>query len=179
MANTCCPQYTIRLDALRFDPGKDKKMRYLINRWKRYIIEGIKPGETAVDSGMEKGKGQGGKKNRYGATDGNSRTRADLSTSLRSKQAKIQAYDYISELRSAEYHHASAAGVPPAVRYEVTLVPAAATSERFALYKRYQETIHHDRPGKNHISGFDRFLCRNPLGVSYHYAELYAALSDC
>lgn len=81
MANTCCPQYTIRLDALRFDPGKDKKMRYVINRWKRYIIEGIKPGETAVDAGMEKGKGQGGKKNRYGATDVNSRTPADLSMS--------------------------------------------------------------------------------------------------
>jgi arginyl-tRNA--protein-N-Asp/Glu arginylyltransferase len=54
----------------------------------------------------------------------------------------------------------------PAVRYEVTLVPAAATSERFALYERYQETIHHDGPGQNHMSGFDRFLCQNPFGVS-------------
>ncbi|GHJ84169.1 hypothetical protein NliqN6_0571 [Naganishia liquefaciens] len=145
MANTCCPQYTIRLDALQFDPGKDKKMRYLINRWKRYIVEGVKPGETIATEEKIEGKEKGGKKNR-------------------NKQSKTQGYDYIQELRSAEYDQATATGVQPALRYEVMLVPAAVTQERFALYKRYQETIHHDRPGKNHISGFNRFLCKNPLG---------------
>ena len=68
MANTCCPQYTIRLDALQFDPGKDKKMRYLINRWKRYIVEGVKPGETIATEEKIEGKEKGGKKNRYDAT---------------------------------------------------------------------------------------------------------------
>lgn len=58
------------------------------------------------------------------------------------KQLKSQAYDYIEELHSAEYdNETAAAGIQPAVRYGVTLVPAAATNEGFALYKRYQATI--------------------------------------
>jgi hypothetical protein len=65
MANTCCPQYTIRLDALRFDPGKNKKMRYLINRWKRYIMEGVKPGDVVLDGGKTGGKDKESKKSRY------------------------------------------------------------------------------------------------------------------
>jgi arginine-tRNA-protein transferase len=60
MANTCCPQYTIRLDAIRFDAGKDKKMRYLLNRWKRFVLEGNKPGDqdAQTQQSAEKPKGK-------------------------------------------------------------------------------------------------------------------------
>lgn len=51
-------------------------------------------------------------------------------------------------------------------------MPAAATPERFKLYERYQEIIHKDRPGKNTMSGFNRFLCRSPLGVSQCHERL-------
>lgn len=53
------------MDALRFDPGKNKKMRYLINRWKRYILEGVKPGDAVVDDGKAGVKDKEGKKSRY------------------------------------------------------------------------------------------------------------------
>ena len=74
MANTCCPQYTIRLDALAFDAGKDKKLRKVMNRWKRFVVEGVKPGDEgeagakdegevfdacAEPAGKGKGKGKG------------------------------------------------------------------------------------------------------------------------
>lgn len=51
-ANTCCPQLTIRLDALQFNPGKDKKLRYALNRWKRFVLEG----DRAVAGGSGEGE---------------------------------------------------------------------------------------------------------------------------
>lgn len=65
MENTCCPQYTIRLDALRFDPEKNKKMRYLLNRWKRFVLDGCKPGDGEVHGQKVEGKAKGTKKARY------------------------------------------------------------------------------------------------------------------
>ncbi|KAJ9121117.1 hypothetical protein QFC24_004790 [Naganishia onofrii] len=157
MANTCCPQYTIRLDAIRFDAGKDKKMRYLLNRWKRFVLEGNKPGDQDAQTQQSAEKPKGKQK---------------------SNKANVNApFDYTQELRATEYNVATTAGIDPSVCYEVTLVPAVATSERFKLYERYQEVIHKDRPGKNSISGFDRFLCRNPLGklrIPYHNPDLVA-----
>ncbi|KAJ9105304.1 hypothetical protein QFC21_001672 [Naganishia friedmannii] len=155
MANTCCPQYTIRLDAIRFDAGKDKKMRYLLYRWKRFVLEGNKPGdqETNAQQSAEKPKGK------------QKTNKANTNTS----------FDYTQELRATEHDAATGAGIEPSVRYEVSLVPAVATTERFKLYERYQEAIHKDRPGKNTMSGFDRFLCRNPLGkrrIPYPHPEL-------
>ena len=65
MGNTCCPQYTIRLDGLRFEPGQNKKMRYLLNRWKRFVLEGYKPGAEEGHSQKAEGKAKGTKKTRY------------------------------------------------------------------------------------------------------------------
>lgn len=52
MERTCCPQYTVRLDALGFKVGK--KHRQVVNRFNRYIGESSKPGEssTGVSSGQ-------------------------------------------------------------------------------------------------------------------------------
>lgn len=62
MARTCCPQYTIRLDAKAFKPSK--KHRQVMNRWNRFVSAGTKPGETEVsmasgDAGAGAGAGAG------------------------------------------------------------------------------------------------------------------------
>jgi arginine-tRNA-protein transferase len=172
MENTCCPQYTIRLDALHFDPGKNKKMRYLLNRWKRFVMEGCKPGDPETTNQQDAAKAKG-KKTRYVAPRPDGRHLIAKPSSCCSKPPQGQPYDYIKELHATEHPFAILAGERPAVQYEVSLVPAAATTERFELYKRYQEAVHNDKPGKNTISGFNRFLCKNPLGVSelYMYAS--------
>ena len=64
MARTCCPQYTIRLDAGRFKPGK--KHRQVVNRFNHYLAEGFKPGEDPnktghTDPATKGGKAKGGK----------------------------------------------------------------------------------------------------------------------
>jgi arginine-tRNA-protein transferase len=46
------------------------------------------------------------------------------------------------------------------------LVPATATPETFELYKRYQVSVHKDKPSEITMRGFERFLCNSPLGVS-------------
>lgn len=38
LKNTCCPEYTIRLDALEFKASRSQ--RQLVNRWNRFVLEG-------------------------------------------------------------------------------------------------------------------------------------------
>ena len=45
------------------------------------------------------------------------------------------------------------------------MVPAKATPETFELYKKYQVSVHNDKPEKVTMRGFSRFLCDSPLGV--------------
>jgi len=40
LKRTCCPQYTIKLDAMEFQPTRSQ--RQVTNRWNRYILEGDK-----------------------------------------------------------------------------------------------------------------------------------------
>ncbi|KAJ9120823.1 hypothetical protein QFC22_002757 [Naganishia vaughanmartiniae] len=116
--------YTIRLDAIHFDAGKDKKMRYLLNRWKRFVLEGNKPGdqESKAQQPAEKTKGK--------------------QKATRSASKMNVAFDYTQELHATEHDVATAAGVNPSVRYEVYLVPAAATTERFTLVRILTAHIH-------------------------------------
>lgn len=67
MARTCCPQYTIRLDALAFKPNK--KHRQVINRWNRYLATGEKPGEGSGSGGGEGNAGKGKGKQKGKGTD--------------------------------------------------------------------------------------------------------------
>jgi arginine-tRNA-protein transferase len=162
MANTCCPQYTIRLDALRFDPGKNKKMRYLINRWKRYIMEGVKPGDVVLDGGKTGGKDKESKKSRYderhlAATD---QLIPNASTAISQKVRHTTiSKNFIPQSTTMRLQLECNQQCGMKSRWYLRQL-------RFALYERYQETIHHDGPGQNHMSGFDRFLCQNPFGVS-------------
>lgn len=57
MARTCCPQYTIRLDAIAFKPNK--KQKQVVNRWNRFVSSGEMPGEAkSGESADVKGKGK-------------------------------------------------------------------------------------------------------------------------
>jgi len=100
---------------------------------------------------------------------------------------KNKPFDFLEELHAPEWDNA---GPDAAHRFEVSpnlarplhqvsgsynrvsildqirLVKAEATPETFALYDKYQQAVHGDKPGKNTMSSFKRFLCKNPLGVS-------------
>ncbi|KAI0352829.1 hypothetical protein OH77DRAFT_1427947 [Trametes cingulata] len=54
MKRTCCPQYTIKLDALEFKPSKSQ--RKLLNRWNRFVLQGNNKGASDPKSAKGKGK---------------------------------------------------------------------------------------------------------------------------
>lgn len=169
MRNTCCPQYTIRLDAVKFAPEKDKKMRKLLSRWERFIVDGRRPGGEGDERPDEPMSGKG----KQPAVKGKPwvkgqrcvltlcKARYHSPTSLFSTQPP--AHDFLATVHAPEI---SQAGPSVAHRYEVELVPAKPTKEAFELYDKYQISVHGDKPGHNSLTGFNRFLCRNPLGVS-------------
>ncbi|WOO80718.1 Arginyl-tRNA--protein transferase 1 [Vanrija pseudolonga] len=138
MRDTCCPQYTIRLDAGAFSPTKNQ--RGVVNRFNRFLQTGHKPGEggdeaagTQGGGGKAKGKGKG----------------------------KAKPFDLVEELRLHQVGYATGESKH---KFELEFVPAVASDETFALYKRYQMAVHNDGPGKNSMTSFSRFLCDSPLG---------------
>ncbi|KAH0840053.1 hypothetical protein J3R83DRAFT_1020 [Lanmaoa asiatica] len=48
LRRSCCPQYTIKLDALAFKPSRSQ--RKLLNRWNRFVRDGGKADETPEQS---------------------------------------------------------------------------------------------------------------------------------
>lgn len=180
MARTCCPLYTIRLDAEAFKPNK--KHRQVMNRWNRFLETGIKPGAdtelmsdpvaeqsssgrapNATPSGQGKGKGKG-------------------------KQKAAEVEDWADALRQFEVgygsggkHRFEVSSVPVLICLlreqraiesgtdlecaQVSFVPAEATDETYDLYKRYQMAVHKDAESKVTRRGFERFLCNSPLLV--------------
>ncbi|KAH8830854.1 arginine-tRNA-protein transferase [Flagelloscypha sp. PMI_526] len=121
LETSCCPNYTIRLDASKFRTSKSQ--RKLINRFNRFILTGSKTGE-----------GQ--------------------------KPMKARA----SEPTLAETIHLPEASFvspnTPKHNFQVTLEPSSYTAEKYALFEKYQTTIHSDSTTP---SGFKRFLVDTPL----------------
>lgn len=56
MRDTCCPQYTIRLDAGAFAPTKNQ--RGVVNRFNRFLQTGHRPGEGGEEAGGKQGGGK-------------------------------------------------------------------------------------------------------------------------
>ncbi|KAH9850700.1 arginine-tRNA-protein transferase [Lenzites betulinus] len=138
LRRSCCPQYTIKLDALEFKPSKSQ--RKLLNRWNRFVIH------------------------RDGREDDNmkdeSKTRPSKAGPSKGKGKSTHIFTLTEDI------HASELGFfkdeTPAHTFEVTLEPASYTEEKFALYRSYQKEIHHEAAEKG-PSSFKRFLVENPL----------------
>ncbi|KAL0949701.1 hypothetical protein HGRIS_009738 [Hohenbuehelia grisea] len=127
LKNSCCPQYTIKLDATKFKPTK--RQRKVLSRWNRFIVEGRND-----DSSME----------------------SDGPPSKKAK--KNPGFDLVTAVHAAEADWTEGESKH---RFETTLEPSTYTDEKFALYGRYQEDIHHDEEKTS--SGFERFLVDTPL----------------
>ncbi|TRM67983.1 arginine-tRNA-protein transferase [Schizophyllum amplum] len=131
LKKSCCPQYTIKLDALTFEPSKSH--RKLLRRWNNHIRHG-KPGDVMdVDSSVSGGK-QG-------------------------KSKGLPKFSLTSAIHASEsgFHDIER----PAHTFETILEPSAFTDEKYALYEKYQQEIHHDTG--NTPRGFKRFLVSSPL----------------
>ncbi|KAI5119896.1 hypothetical protein M0805_003700 [Coniferiporia weirii] len=112
MRRTCCPQYTIRLDANEFTPTK--RQRKVVYRWSRYILEGI--GEVNdVDMVDDTPRGK--------------------------KSKKPPAFSLVDSIHASEKTFYKG-DTQPKHDFEVTIERASFTEEKFRLYCKYQKSVH-------------------------------------
>ncbi|KAF8639714.1 hypothetical protein AX17_000976 [Amanita inopinata Kibby_2008] len=138
-----------RLDALAFKPSKSQRKltnRYayhhrvfdpttyfhILERWNRFVLQGKDGERMDIDSGPN---------------------------SKKTAKTKSPTFSLTSSIHASEkgFH----AETHPAHEFEVILEPSSYSSEKFALYQRYQEDIHGDT--HNTPSSFKRFLVESPL----------------
>ncbi|KAI9056577.1 hypothetical protein FKP32DRAFT_1599303 [Trametes sanguinea] len=140
LKRSCCPQYTIKLDALQFKPSKSQ--RKLLNRFNRFVIHGE---HQDVDDPME-GTSTGASKAAHSPGKG--------------KGNNGHVFELTKDIHASEVGFLHD-GPPAAHKFEVTLEPSSFTEEKFALYKSYQKEIHHE--DDKAPSSFKRFLVQTPL----------------
>lgn len=141
VAASCCPHHTIRLHVDSFSPSKSQ--RQLVNRFVRFIQEGGKEGEKGFGTAPPR------------ATSSSS---APASNDKKDKKGKGKSkpFDLLSTLLEAE----TSKGVHD---FSLNLEPSTCTDEKYALYKKYQMSVHGDSESKVTKKGFERFLCESPL----------------
>ncbi|KAI1796274.1 arginine-tRNA-protein transferase [Ganoderma leucocontextum] len=136
LKRSCCPQYTIRLDALQFAPSKSQ--RKVVNKFNRFIMHGDQKDQDTPVNGSDgtskkgKSKGKGKEEHKFKLTD-----------DIRAVESMV-----LGEQNAAH-------------KYEVVLEQSSFTTEKFALYESYQKNIHNDDDIT--ARGFTRFLCKSPL----------------
>lgn len=136
LRRSCCPQYTIRLDALKFKPSRSQ--RQLVHRWNRFVLHGDPQEQPDVEA-----NGSGRRKQQPPQS---------------SSKGKAQGFILTEEIHAAEH----AAGSDSAAHtFEVIIQPSSYTEEKFKLYQSYQLNIHHE--AKEGSNGFKRFLVESPL----------------
>lgn len=114
LERSCCPQYTIKLDALAFKPSRSQ--RKLLNRWNRFVLLG---------NGAD------------GKADGKTRG-PDVQQSSKPPEFCLE-----SSIHQSEKAFASGTG-RACHAFEVTLERSTYTDEKYTLFEAYQARIHHD-----------------------------------
>ncbi|ORX99279.1 arginine-tRNA-protein transferase [Clohesyomyces aquaticus] len=72
-------------------------------------------------------------------------------------------FDLIKTVHESQFSYLPRPPPEPAHRFEVTLETDEFTTEKFELYKNYQQNVHHEKLSEISANGFRRFLCNSPL----------------
>ncbi|KAG9294218.1 hypothetical protein G9A89_021577 [Geosiphon pyriformis] len=138
LRDSCCPQYTIRLNALKFQLSKSQ--RKLIIKYNRYIEGSFLPSSI-----------QGGELELKTSDQEQTPT---IKTNKKAKPKPFVLSEAIHESEErADWKH----------RLKIVLEQSSFTEEKFKLYCKYQTNIHGDAPDQNTESGFTQFLVDSPL----------------
>ncbi|TFK43638.1 arginine-tRNA-protein transferase [Crucibulum laeve] len=138
LKTSCCPQYTIKLDAMEFKPSKSQ--RKLINRWNRFVLSG-KTGEAMdVDAARKNTSSEPRNSHTFSLTD-----------SIHASEIGFHSSD----------EHLTHT-------FETILEPSSYTPEKFALFEKYQKEIHHDKSTPSGFKRFlvDSPLVEEPISYS-------------
>ena len=149
MYATCCPAYTIRLEASRFTISK--KQRQVLRRIERYIESG-----SVLQSDAEQNKNNA-------VTSKPSATAKEIESSIIEKSIPHKSHKNKEFESVCTDNTDNLKKKTPVHILECETTVAEYTTERYELYKKYQISVHGDDPCKITPSGFKRFLVESPL----------------
>ncbi|CAL5868202.1 uncharacterized protein PFLUO_LOCUS2426 [Penicillium psychrofluorescens] len=136
LQRSCCPHYTMRLEASAFTPRRDQ--RKAINRWNKFVLG---PEYTRKAARL-------------------------CPRSREEKKHRKCNFDLLPAVHEAEYSNIQRPIDPdtkrplePAHRFEVNLEGDSASKAKFDLFVKYQTTIHREDVSRWKQKDFQRFLC--------------------
>ncbi|KXG48020.1 Acyl-CoA N-acyltransferase [Penicillium griseofulvum] len=136
LLRSCCPHYTLRLEATAYQPRRDQ--RKAINKWNKFILgpEYMRKAARLCP-----------------------RTREE-------KKHRKCNFDLLSAVHQSEYNHvkrpidpATKLPIEPAHRFEITIEGDSVSQAKFELFLKYQTAIHKEDVSHWKPKDFQRFLC--------------------
>ncbi|CEL00612.1 Putative Arginyl-tRNA--protein transferase 1 [Aspergillus calidoustus] len=136
LQRSCCPHYTMRLEATAYKPRRDQ--RKAINRWNKFVLgpEYIRRAAYLCP-----------------------RTREQ-------KKHRKCNFDLLDAVHAVEYSNVKRPVDPktkrplePAHRFEVNIEGDTVSQAKFELFRKYQTKVHKEDVSKWQTKDFKRFLC--------------------
>ncbi|KAF3914280.1 hypothetical protein AA313_de0210378 [Arthrobotrys entomopaga] len=162
MKNSCCQEYTIRLEASKFKPNK--KQRKAANAWTKYML--------GTEYKREQAQKYPTPRQYVDAPYAESwKIPTPANNPDREKKRKRSAgFDLLERVHEPEHDTLKQKNpLEPAHKLEIRLEPNTFTEEKYKLFEHYQKAIHKDDNVSE--SGFRRFLCNNPFKPRYSVDE--------
>ncbi|OJJ59026.1 hypothetical protein ASPSYDRAFT_58214 [Aspergillus sydowii CBS 593.65] len=136
LQRSCCPHYTMRLEASAYKPRRDQ--RKAINRWNKFVLGPEYIRRVAYLSPK---------------------------TREQKKHRKCN-FDLIDAVHGVEYHNVKRPIDPktkkplePAHRFEINIEGDTVSQAKFELFRKYQTKVHQEDVSKWQTKDFKRFLC--------------------
>ncbi|KAJ5256579.1 arginine-tRNA-protein transferase [Penicillium angulare] len=136
LQRSCCPHYTLRLEASDFRPRRDQ--RKAINRWNKFVLGPEYMRKVARLS---------------------PRSRAE-------KKYRKCNFDLLAAVHEIEYENlkrpidpGTKRALEPAHRFEVNIEGDSVSQAKFDLFLRYQMKVHQEDVSRWKIKDFQNFLC--------------------
>ncbi|QKX61520.1 uncharacterized protein TRUGW13939_08672 [Talaromyces rugulosus] len=136
LRRSCCPHYTMRLQAADFKPRRDQ--RKALNRWNKYVLgqEYIRKAAMLAPKTREE------------------------------KKKRQQGFDLAQEVHASEYANLprpidpkTKKPIEPAHKFEVTIEGDSLSQRKYEVFLKYQAAIHNESADRWKSADFKRFLC--------------------
>ncbi|GJJ78040.1 arginyl-tRNA---protein transferase [Entomortierella parvispora] len=162
--DSCCKQYTIRLDASKFAPSKGQ--RRVMGRVIRYIRHQYVPLKisresiTREDTVALEDDGLAAET----ASDTQRSTRQKSTSPSLGKNESVPT-DFLQAIRSSDSDTETGVSVEGWRQFKVKLEPATYSQEKFDLFCEYQKGIHGVAPSMITRESFDKSVTLTPLSI--------------
>ncbi|KAK3812288.1 MAG: arginine-tRNA-protein transferase [Benniella sp.] len=167
LRDSCCPQYTIRMEAGKYEASKHQ--RQIVNRFNKFIQEGDENFDKDIASRRLEESSMAVEPQDASTAETLPSTGAETSMEIvegkkqkPKKPPKNVTTDLKTRIRSSEYLHS------PEItswkhRLRIKLEPSSFTDEKHALYVKYQMAVHKEPRSRCSAYGFTNFLVDTAL----------------